>query len=53
MRHIEKEGSKLVKFFSLSNDSELHWSYAKIIFPASFVSKGVSMRMLQLLDGAR
>jgi hypothetical protein len=54
MRRIEKEGSKLVKFLSLSNDdSVLHLSYVQIIFPAGFIGQGVSMRMLQLLDGAR
>jgi hypothetical protein len=32
-------GSELVKFLSSSNDSELNWSYAQIIFPASFASR--------------
>jgi hypothetical protein len=34
MRRIEKLRAELVKFLSLSNDSELHWSYAQIIFPS-------------------
>ncbi len=38
---------------SSANDSELYWSYAHIIFPAGFASQGVSIEMLQWLDGAR
>ncbi len=43
----------LVKFLSSFNDSELYWSYAMAIFPPSKASQGVSVRMLQRLDGAR
>jgi hypothetical protein len=39
-------GPKLVKFLSSLYDSELY-------FPAVFASQGVSIRMLQWLDGAR
>jgi len=42
----------LVKFFISSNDWELYWSYALIIYPTGFVGQGVSIRMLQWLDGA-
>jgi len=30
----------LVKILSLSNDLELYWSYAKILFPAALSAKG-------------
>jgi hypothetical protein len=33
--------------------SRTHCSYAQIIFPASFIGQGVSIKMLQWLDGAR
>jgi hypothetical protein len=46
-------GPKLVKFLSSSNDWELYCRYAKIIVPASFAGQGVTVRMLQWLDGAR
>ncbi len=32
-------GIKLVKFLSSSNDLELYWSYAQIIFLAGFPSQ--------------
>jgi hypothetical protein len=33
-------GTELVKFFISSNDWELYWSYALIIYPAGFVGHG-------------
>ncbi len=36
-----KEGrQELVKFLSSTNDSELHWSYAQVIFQAGFADQG-------------
>ncbi len=32
---------------------QLDWSYAEIIFPAIFATQGISIRMLQWLDGTR
>jgi hypothetical protein len=37
---ISMVGPVLVKFLSLSIDSELDWSHAGIIFPAGFASEG-------------
>jgi hypothetical protein len=45
-------GQELVKFLSSSYDSEPTWSYAQIIFSGGFVGQGVTVRMLQWLDGA-
>ncbi len=33
-------GPEKAKFLSLSNDSELYWSYAQIIFPAGLADQG-------------
>jgi len=48
-----KVGPGLVKILGSQNDSELYWSNAQIIFPTGFTGPGVSIRMLQWLDGAR
>jgi hypothetical protein len=53
LRTINMVGPKLVKFLSSSNNSGLYWSYDQIIFPTGFTNQGVSISMLQWLDGAR